>query len=205
MRDNTRKIGKSVRPWCISNWMSFTWPYCLALCSFGPPSRALVVITWRGVGCRYMMRLGKTGKRAQVSSVWAKGCMLMTVCVCVLSDLTWLLLLGGGRKSWYIITNQIIVLVLWHYKNNNIIRISVLLTYSDVEAVLCKLPCPAAWSGDSESLSRLLSVRSLGRSAHNISNTVRSLAQIITYRVAHFTKVKYWQYKLLLNGLLEHI
>ena len=25
--------------------------FCLALCSFGPPSRALVVITWRGVGC----------------------------------------------------------------------------------------------------------------------------------------------------------
>ena len=32
--------------------------FCLALCSFGPPSRALVVITWRGEGCRYMMRLG---------------------------------------------------------------------------------------------------------------------------------------------------
>ena len=32
--------------------------FCLALCSFGPPSRALVVITWRGVGCRFMMRLG---------------------------------------------------------------------------------------------------------------------------------------------------
>ena len=32
--------------------------FCLALCYFGPPSRALVVITWRGVGCRYMMRLG---------------------------------------------------------------------------------------------------------------------------------------------------
>ena len=30
--------------------------FCLALCSFGPPSRTLVVITWRGVGCRYMMR-----------------------------------------------------------------------------------------------------------------------------------------------------
>ena len=26
--------------------------FCLALCSFGPPSRALVVITWRGVGLR---------------------------------------------------------------------------------------------------------------------------------------------------------
>ena len=32
--------------------------FCLALCSFGPPSRALVVITWRGEGCRYMMQLG---------------------------------------------------------------------------------------------------------------------------------------------------
>ena len=32
--------------------------FCLALCSFGPPSHALVVITWRGEGCRYMMRLG---------------------------------------------------------------------------------------------------------------------------------------------------
>ena len=32
--------------------------FCLALWSFGPPSRALVVITWRGEGCRYMMRLG---------------------------------------------------------------------------------------------------------------------------------------------------
>ena len=31
--------------------------FCLALCSFGPPSRALVVITWREVGCCYMMRL----------------------------------------------------------------------------------------------------------------------------------------------------
>ena len=32
--------------------------FCLALCSFGPPSRALVIITWKGEGCRYMMLLG---------------------------------------------------------------------------------------------------------------------------------------------------
>ena len=38
--------------------------------------------------------------KAQVSSIWAKGCILMIVCV--LSDLTSLPLLGGGRKSWYI-------------------------------------------------------------------------------------------------------
>ena len=60
---------------------NFAWP-----CYFGPTSRALVVITWRGVGCRYMMRLGKTVKRmqllnikAKMSSIWAKGCMLMIV------------------------------------------------------------------------------------------------------------------------------
>ena len=32
--------------------------FCLALCSFGPATRALVVITWRGEGCSFMMRLG---------------------------------------------------------------------------------------------------------------------------------------------------
>ena len=32
--------------------------FCMALCSFGPPSRVLVVITWREVGRRYTMRLG---------------------------------------------------------------------------------------------------------------------------------------------------
>ena len=90
------------------NWISFTWLFCLALCSFGPPSLALVIITWIGMGCRYMMRMGDIVKKAQllkikaqVSSIWAKGCMLKIVCV--LSDLTWLLLLGGERKSLYII------------------------------------------------------------------------------------------------------
>ena len=32
--------------------------FCFSLCSFGQLCRALVVITWRGEGCRYMMRLG---------------------------------------------------------------------------------------------------------------------------------------------------
>ena len=32
----------------------FAWPS-----AFGPPSRAMVVITWRRVGYSYMMRLGK--------------------------------------------------------------------------------------------------------------------------------------------------
>ena len=90
----------------LTEWVS-RCHFCLALYSFGPPSRALLVITWRRVGCRYMMRLGQTVKReqllkinAQMSSIWAKECMLMIVRV--LSDWTWLPLLGGWRKSWYI-------------------------------------------------------------------------------------------------------
>ena len=42
-----------------------------------------------------------TDKKAQMSNIWAKGYMLMIVCV--LSDLTRLPLLGGGLKSLYII------------------------------------------------------------------------------------------------------
>ena len=50
---------KEWRAWCICNRMSFTRTFCLVLCSFGPHSRALVVITCRGEGCRYMMFLDK--------------------------------------------------------------------------------------------------------------------------------------------------
>ena len=60
--------------------------YVIALVSVGYSCLAL--------GCRYMMRLGGTVKRAlllkiimQVSSICAYGCMLDD-CVCVLSDLT---------------------------------------------------------------------------------------------------------------------
>ena len=53
------KDKRSEEPWYIlCNRVSFTLPFSLVQCSFGPHSRALVVITWRGVGCRYMMRLG---------------------------------------------------------------------------------------------------------------------------------------------------
>ena len=43
--------------------------FCLDLCSFGPPSRALVAITWRVVGCRYMLRLGSTVKRVELLKI----------------------------------------------------------------------------------------------------------------------------------------
>ena len=46
-----------------------------------------------GTNCKTKLLKNK----AQVSSTWAKRCMLMTVSV--LSDLTLLYLLSGGRKS----------------------------------------------------------------------------------------------------------
>ena len=57
----TRQCAKDRKEWRVLVHMQlnefqaaiFTWH-----CSFGLPSHALVVITWRGVGCRYMMRLG---------------------------------------------------------------------------------------------------------------------------------------------------
>ena len=103
LRDNDRKIAMSGEPWCISNWMSFMWPFLLALCSLRPLFHDLVVITWRGAGCHYIMRFRYTVKRvqlleimSQMSSIWATGCML--------SDLTWLPLLGAERKSWYVVS-----------------------------------------------------------------------------------------------------
>ena len=52
-----------------------------------------------GINCKKGTRT-TTENQGSGISIWAKGWILMTVCV--LSDLTWLPLLGGGRKSWYI-------------------------------------------------------------------------------------------------------
>ena len=92
LRDKTRKIGKSGESWCLCNWMSVTCSFCLVRCSFGLPTRALGVITCRGVGCHYILCCWVKQKKlraqllkikAQVSSIWAKGCM-MDDCVWVI-------------------------------------------------------------------------------------------------------------------------
>ena len=41
----------------VTEWVS-RGHFCMAQCSLGPSSHALVVITWRGERCRYMMWLG---------------------------------------------------------------------------------------------------------------------------------------------------
>ena len=107
------KDEKTGEPWCMCNWMSFT----LGPVLFRTPLPCSGGYHLEMGGCRHMMRLGKkTVKRAQllkikaqVSSILAKGCML-DYCVCVLSDLTWLPLLGGGRKSCYIYIIIIIII-----------------------------------------------------------------------------------------------
>ena len=59
LRDNTRKIGRNCEPGCKYGWLSLTrGHFCMALRSFEPPSQLWRIITWRGVGCRYMMQWG---------------------------------------------------------------------------------------------------------------------------------------------------
>ena len=93
---------KSREPWGICNWMGFTWPFLLGPVFFWPPSRALVVITRSGVWCDWgnckkgaRRRCRKSRRRCRVYGL-SGVCLLI---VCMLSDLTWLPLLGGGRKS----------------------------------------------------------------------------------------------------------
>ena len=88
--------------------------FCLALCFFRPPSRALVVITWRGDGWGYMMWLGLTVKwvqllkiKALVSSLWATGCMFGD-CVCVI----WL---DMTTPPWSREKYGILLLLLYYY------------------------------------------------------------------------------------------
>ena len=58
--------------------------FCFARCSFELPFRALVVITWRGVGIVAQLLEIK----AQVSSVWIKGCMLDDCVYVIRLDMT---------------------------------------------------------------------------------------------------------------------
>ena len=89
--------------------MSFTRPFLLGPLFFRIALPCSGGYHLREVGWHYMMRLGQTMKRAQllkiraqISSILAKGCILMIVCV--LSNLTLLPLLGGGIKSWNVIS-----------------------------------------------------------------------------------------------------
>ena len=68
MRERTERVE---RPGTYVT-MSFTRPFLLRLVFFWSPSRALVFITWRGVGCSYMMRLGETVKMAQLLKINAQ-------------------------------------------------------------------------------------------------------------------------------------
>ena len=72
----------------VTEWVSLGH-FCLALYSFRPPSRALVVITSRGVGClcgweKTVTRAQLLKIKAQVSSIWGKGCLLDD-CMCYMT------------------------------------------------------------------------------------------------------------------------
>ena len=81
----------------------FAWPCVLSdrppvlwWLSHGEGLDALTLCGWDKLKRVQLQKI-----KVQIKSIWAKVFMLMIVCV--LSDLTSLPLLGGGRNSWYII------------------------------------------------------------------------------------------------------
>ena len=95
-------------PWYICNEISFTLPFLLGTVPLDCPpvlwwlshGEGRDAVTWCGCDKLKMAQLLEI--KARVSSLWAKECNCTTLCVYVLSDLTWLPLLCGGRKPWYI-------------------------------------------------------------------------------------------------------
>ena len=51
-------VAENTKEWRALVHMKMIQFFCMALCSFGPPSKALVYYHWRVVRCRYMMLLG---------------------------------------------------------------------------------------------------------------------------------------------------
>ena len=102
------KDRKAREPWYICNWTSFKLPSLLgplffrtALpCSGGyhKEREGMPLHNAVGINCKK-----GSATENQDSGVKYIGSGVYLDCVCVLSDLTWLPLLGVGRKSWYII------------------------------------------------------------------------------------------------------
>ena len=107
--DNSGKTGKSGEPWCKCNWMSFTRPFLLGPvffrtarpCSGGYHMErgGMQLHDVVGINCKK----GTTTENQGSAVKYMGSGVYLDDCVCVLSDLTWLPLLGVGRKSWYII------------------------------------------------------------------------------------------------------
>ena len=91
--------------------------FCMSLCSFGPPSRALVVIPWRGVGCRYMMRLGKNCKKGATTENRRTGFEYMGYGVYV-DDSVCAIWLDMTTPTWW--REKVMIYYYYnHYYNNN--------------------------------------------------------------------------------------
>ena len=105
LSDNARKIGKNGEPWHIyvTEWVSLgTVFFRTALpCSGGYHLERgwMALHDAVGINCKK----GTNWKSRLRSQVYGLRGVSWLLCVCVLSDLTWLPLLDGGRKWWYII------------------------------------------------------------------------------------------------------
>ena len=88
--------------------MSFTRTFCVALCFFGPLSRALLVSIWRGAECRYTTLLGWTVKwRMQLLKsrrrwqVYGLRCVYWWLFVCYLTWHDYPTLVGEKVMVYY--------------------------------------------------------------------------------------------------------
>ena len=109
LRNNARKIWKSGEPWCTCNWMSFTQLFLLGPVFFRTALRCnggyhlerggMPLHDAVRINCKKMCNYWKSRHRSQVYGLSGVCWMILFV----LSDLTWLPLLGGVRKSWYTI------------------------------------------------------------------------------------------------------
>ena len=105
--------GASGEPWCMHGWIVSLGHLFSSLCALKPPSHALVVIKrdiWFNLERGGMPLHDAVGVNLRGCNYWISWCRcqaygLNHVCwmIVCLSDLTWLSLLGGGRKTWYII------------------------------------------------------------------------------------------------------
>ena len=120
-RDNGIKILKSGEPWCTCNCTSFTRPFLLGPVFFRTslPCSGGYHLERGGMPLHDAVRINcKNGATTEKQGAGIKYLGLKGVCwmiVCLLSELTRLPLLGGGKKSRYIIMVIVPTLVNYYY------------------------------------------------------------------------------------------
>ena len=124
---------ESMKDWYyICNWMSFSRPFFAWHCVLSDCSPVLWWLSpgegrpelHDAVGINYKKGAATENQiYGHLFLSWESLSACVSVCLFVCSDLTWLLFLGGGRKSWYI--NNIIIYYIVCHLQEMLIRINI--------------------------------------------------------------------------------